>query len=379
VPIIPFTDGGAPDGTVGPVGTVNDEARAFELRFGGPVDVTGTSLAANSRLTQVLTLPRGRYRVSWYGRSPDASLPPNAVLYLNGAQVPSGAVGEWAVTSATAGWSRYWHVFEVTPSSGTTASVELGVGHGPTVAVKRVQLSSWMLESVDGSTPLNGALTGAPGPFMPSGYATGMVLPYAEDTDGDQFRRRWRRDCVRLCPSGFSSCEVSATEPYCFWETEFSISEESIEQGRIVRPGGFALGNFNYRFNSIALNFVGSAARVCEDDTRPSTCYSSGYVPYSLYHDGPFTVRNHVGGSYYAPVTPGRLEHGRGLAAERYVSNPISSADSALLGQYTHTEWRGRPLTGRYTVRVWDVEGVNFRGIADVQVVLGYHYWTRAE
>ena len=378
-PIIPFTDGGAPDGTVGAIGTTADEERAFELRFGGPSGVAGTSLAANSRLSQTLTLPVGRYRVSWYGRSPDSTLFPKDVLYVNGTQVSNASVGQWAVTSATAGWARYWYVFDVTSASGSTANAEIGFGHGATLSVKTVQLSSLMLESVDSSVALGTAITSAPGAFMPSGYGTGMVLPFGEDTDGDRFRQRWRRDCVRLCPGGFSSCEISATEPYCFYETQFAVSEESIEQGRIIRPGGFALGNFNYRFNSVALNFVGTGARTCEDDTRPSSCYSSAYIPYSLYHDGPFTVRNHVGGSYYAPVTPGRLEHGRGLAAERYISNPMSSADQSLLSQYTHSEWRGRPLTGRYTVRVWDVEGVNFQGIEDVQVVLGYHYWTRAE
>ena len=72
-------------------------------------------------------------------------------------------------------------------------------------------------------------------------------------------------------------------------------------------------------------------------------------------------------------------EFARGLAAERYITNPISSADQALIGPYLHSELRGRPLTGNFRVRVWDAAGVHFEGIEDVQLVLNYRYWTRFE
>lgn len=102
-------------------------------------------------------------------------------------------------------------------------------------------------------------------------------------------------------------------------------------------------------------------------------------MPYSLEHVGPYTVRNHMGRDYDVPLFTGRIEHARGLAAERYLTNPISTADRALIDPYMRRELRGRPLDGTYVLRVWEEPGVNFEGIEDVQVVLHYRYWTRLD
>ena len=109
------------------------------------------------------------------------------------------------------------------------------------------------------------------------------------------------------------------------------------------------------------------------------SCYAGGFIPYSLQHDGPFYVRNHIGGDFEAKIFPGSIEHARGLAAERVVTNPISSADRDLLQDYQRRELRGRPLDGVFTLRVWEEPGVNFAAIEDVQLVLKYRYWTRFE
>ena len=88
-------------------------------------------------------------------------------------------------------------------------------------------------------------------------------------------------------------------------------------------------------------------------------------------------VTNHMGDGYSAPLFEGVVEYARGLAAERYVSNPISSADNALIGPYERREFQGRPLSGNYVVRIWDDGVFQFDRLEDVQVVLGYRYWTR--
>ncbi len=88
---------------------------------------------------------------------------------------------------------------------------------------------------------------------------------------------------------------------------------------------------------------------------------------------------NHRGEDYDAPLFTGRIEHGRGLVAERYLTNPLSSADRSLAEPYLHRELRGRPLDGTYVVRVWDEPGVRFDWIEDVQVLLNYIYWTRTD
>jgi len=37
----------------------------------------------------------------------------------------------------------------------------------------------------------------------------------------------------------------------------------------------------------------------------------------------------------------------------------------------------GRPLAGKYTLRIWDDDALHFDRIEDIQIILGYRYWTR--
>jgi hypothetical protein len=153
------------------------------------------------------------------------------------------------------------------------------------------------------------------------------------------------------------------------------------ESGEILGGAGIALGNFNYRIDTIGLNFVGTGSRVCEDEGSLSSCYSSGYIPYSIKHLGPYTVIPYDGTrgafGYNAPLFEGRIEMARGLAAERYIGNPISPADRSLMDPYMRSELRGRPLAGSAVIRVWDLPGVNWFGVDDIQLVLNYRYFTR--
>jgi hypothetical protein len=157
----------------------------------------------------------------------------------------------------------------------------------------------------------------------------------------------------------------------------FNINQRDIEAGKIVNQAGFARGNFNYRIESVSLNFVGSGLRECSGSNLPSTCYSAGFLPYTFEHWGPYMVRNYDGQDYEAKLFTGRIEHARGLATERYLSNPLSSADAALIEQYTRSELQGRPLDGNFVVKVWEEEGMNFNAVEDIQLVLKYRYWTR--
>jgi hypothetical protein len=73
----------------------------------------------------------------------------------------------------------------------------------------------------------------------------------------------------------------------------------------------------------------------------------------------------------------GRIENARGLATERYLTGPLSTADRELIIDFTRFELQGRPLNGNFVLRVWDSPGANFNAIDDVQVVPKYRYWTR--
>jgi hypothetical protein len=234
-----------------------------------------------------------------------------------------------------------------------------------------------MLESLGNSdAPLFGI---EPTPFANTGAKRSQFLPVCEDTQGTVFRAtRWRTGSQVLCEDGFSgNCPGSAETPFHFWETTFNINQRDIESGRLLGKAGFARGNFNYRIDSVSVNFVGTGIHDCTDPSSPSTCNAAGYVPYTLIHNGPYFVRNHLGKDFEAELFTGRIENARGLATERYITNPPSSTDRDLLKNYDRLEFQGRPLDGNFVLRVWDTPGLNFEAIKDVQIVLNYRYWTR--
>jgi hypothetical protein len=84
-----------------------------------------------------------------------------------------------------------------------------------------------------------------------------------------------------------------------------------------------------------------------------------------------------LGQDFKADLFTGNIEHARGLANERYITNPISSSDQSMINQYLRKEFQGRPLVGNFVLRVWDEDGLDFNSIQDVQLVLNYTYWTR--
>jgi hypothetical protein len=239
-----------------------------------------------------------------------------------------------------------------------------------------ITLAAPMLELLE--DPFFVATTGEIGPFSDTRETRSVRLAVCEDTDGTVFRQqKWHRNCVKLCPDGYASDCREQARTECFWETAFHVDQRSIEAGHLFGLSGVAKGTFNYRIESVGLNFVGTGIRRCEDSNLPSTCHAAGYVAYSMLHDGPFFVRNHKGEDYRAHLFGGHIEHARGLSAERYVTNPIGSADRELLESYMRTEFNGRPLDGAFVLRVWDEDGFDFNSIEDVQLVLNYRYWTR--
>jgi hypothetical protein len=226
----------------------------------------------------------------------------------------------------------------------------------------------------------------APLAYFPTDDDRIAPLARCEDVDGSTFRsdHYWRRGCDYVCPDGIgASCAASATPDRsllrCYWETEFTLSQHRIEQGELMPTGGFAVGNFNYRHARIGVNLVGTNVRDCAGVASPSSCYASGFIPYTLDHTGPFTVRNHFGDEVEARLYDGRIEHAKALTAERYLTNPLSSADRALLDDYWRSELRGRTLPGHYRLRIYDAPGLEFENLEDVQLLFGYQYWTRFE
>ncbi|HZZ79410.1 MAG TPA: hypothetical protein VFE62_12880, partial [Gemmataceae bacterium] len=205
------------------------------------------------------------------------------------------------------------------------------------------------------------------------------MAPACPDNQGAAFRRtRWTRNCMKLCANGYAdACDDASATVECFQEATFAINQRGIESGDFLGPSGFAKGNFNYRLSDVSVNFVGTGLVGCENSNFPNSCYGSGNLQYSLAHGGPYFVRNHEGRDARINLFEGHIEHARGLATERYLTNPLSKSDQSLIDQYRRTEFRGRPLDGNFTLRVWEKPGMNFQALEDVQLMLRYRYWTR--
>jgi len=216
-------------------------------------------------------------------------------------------------------------------------------------------------------------------PFANTADDLTQMVSDCQDTNGDYFRsRRWTHSCVKLCADGFAeNCTGTSSKDYCYWEADFGVSQRDIQQGKVFNFSGFARGNFNYRIDSVGINFVGTGIRNCSASASPDACYGGGYVPYTLTHTGPFYVRNFRGEDVESRLFDGSIEHARGLGSERYLTNPLSDADNSLIKQFMRGEFTGRPLDGNFVLRVWEEDGVDFTAIQDVQVVLNYRYWTK--
>ncbi len=343
----------------------------FQLGFGddgyGNCDEPGAcGWQPGAGLVQRLELGPGRYIYSWYAKE-FAQGSTYAGFVRVGEQMyvqPTGNISE-------GNGYRSWIVFDLAEQ----ASVTLGFQRPSQGMGGPVLVAAPMVERLDSphSDPVPGVFEDATG----SGV---VVRRVCEDTDGENFRLdRWTRGAMNLCPDGYSSDCTDRADLHPYSEISFHVNQRAIEEGVMFNQSGFARGNFNYRIESIGLNFVGTGIRDCSDSDLPSTCYAGGYVPYTMIHEGPYYVRNHLGDDYRSRLFTGRIEHGRGLATERYLSNPVSSADQELLAPFIRNEFQGRPLDGNFVLRVWDDPDVNFDAIEDVQIILHYRYWTRFE
>jgi len=382
-------------------------ATGFELRFGGSAATTST------RLSQDVFLEEGTYRISWYGQPTTSAPDPSgivAVFDASGAPLldtrPRAAarVGECdapgprqacisnascaaGVTCLLPAWTRYHHFFSVRRDQ--TVEVALVPGWSDP-GVRRPWIAGLMLEDVSGAVsgdfyrsvrdpstgstaPLN--IVYQPGAYFGTGETNTRVLSACADIDGAVFRSSWSYGCVRVCPDGYDGdCDDFVATSRCYYQLSIPFDANQIASRLTSTPTGFADGNYNYRVDGLAVNVVGVGVRNCSGGTPG--CFSSGNLAYSLVHRGDFPVTNARGETYYAPLFPGRIESARALLAERYLTNPISSADRALIGDYIRLEFAGRPLAGTVFLRIWDEPGLDFERVEDVQLVLNYRYWT---
>ena len=377
---------------------------SIRIEFGTetPVVVEGVprrSVTLSSRRVQWVPLDAGVYRLSWFGAREEKLSEPNvdparALRVVSAFNFREDSAGneiwdESSVFTATVaseavdgqpGWYRYWTAFEL--DAPTVVGVAIVPDYAPTATeptYRVVELGALMLEDVSRSLgSLDAAVVAAarPGVYFDTTDSLTALVDVCEDTDGTGFREKWHAGRERLCPEGYGrDCPDEVAVYRRYWELSVPMSADSLQRGAGTRPAGFASGNFNYRIDRVGLNLVGTELREC-DATTGSSCYASGNIGYSIEHAGPYIVRNALGQTYEAPITGGRIETARALAAERYIGNPLSSADRALIEPYMRREFRGRPLWGHFRVRLWHDGDFAFERLEDVQLVVDYRYWT---
>lgn len=377
--------------------------RGFDVTFAPNCDVSSVCDYTNdAAVVQEITLNGGVYRLSFYGKDA-AAVDVASVASLEMQTDVGGDPVVFAVDSSldevlSSSWVRYFRYFRVPyVEGGTTVSVGLWPDAMMVPVPQRVEVAGLQLEFVTdtvGTRSNWNSLSQAdvdaePHVFYPDRFIATTAQGYAlfdtcSTDEPAEFTPEFTYQCDRVCRGGLSTERClpdEAPELVCYWEYPFRITEEQLLQRESGFGGGFAFGNFNYRSGEIAVNVVGTGVRDC-DGPGSRACHATGTVPFSLTHeplgeDRTYLVSTHEGGSYNAQLFPGRIESARALAAERYLTNPVSGSDRALLSDYMRRELRGRPLPGRYVIRVWDAPGVNFSAVEDIQILWNYRYFTR--
>jgi len=224
-----------------------------------------------------------------------------------------------------------------------------------------------------------------PGEYVETTSPGMGILHVCPDLDGAELRSLFDTRCQNLCPSGFGGLDCrdggdGVIGQSCAYESEFAIDLGQIERGELIPSGAIALGNYNYRHDLVAVNLVGTNVRDCSQSQEPATCYSNAYLPITIEHRGhALPVRNHSGETLEFDFGVGYVEHGKALASEVVLTNPLTGAMDTLLQPYYKGELRGRPLTGDYRLRIWHDDALNWNNVEDIQLVFRYRYWTRFE
>lgn len=196
----------------------------------------------------------------------------------------------------------------------------------------------------------------------------------------------------RLVPSSqcssLSGADVQAAFRYsctptkeCFYELAAPIVLDtgSLGKGDSRLQGLLAAGNFNFRHITVAANIVGTGVYDCSS-TPSQSCFAKAVVEYTLDHDA-FQVGvlgwnlNEVQTFNFGSAG---INRAKALAAERYITTPIGSADLGLLSQpgVEKSEYRGRPIDGAYRLKIWDTPQLRWDRVEDIQFVLRYRYWS---
>jgi hypothetical protein len=131
----------------------------------------------------------------------------------------------------------------------------------------------------------------------------------------------------------------------------------------------------------VAVNVVGSDVMDCQE-TGSATCYGSAYLEYDLRHSAfNVPIDDYVGDVRCFDFAEAAIRGGKALAAERFITLPLGSADADLIHQsaFLKSELSGRPLSGTYHFRLKDVPGLIWGHVDDIQLIINHRYWSRVD
>jgi hypothetical protein len=337
---------------------------------------TAPSLIPSGVVFQPVQLSPGTYMLSWWDQARDPSTgallpmtatpPPYLVAVLGPSgsevasltptptvQVPSTAT-DAGVSPST--WSQR-QVLTFVVGHGGTYQVVFGASTGASAALGSVAIADVQLEMTQAST--------SPSTYVQTDDSK-LVTQYGCPPSDSALRSAFQHNC-----------DASGN---CFYDlvVPLLVNTEGLAGSGLPIATKLAPGNYNYRHLNLAVNLVGTGVVDCTQTPTPD-CFATGYVQYDLQHDGTNAgITDYNGNTRVFDFGLASIRHGKALAAERYITAPIGSADQSLLSQpgIQHIEFQGRPLDGVYRLRIWDSPALKFSQLQDIQIVLNYEYWS---
>jgi hypothetical protein len=204
-------------------------------------------------------------------------------------------------------------------------------------------------------------------------------------TDGyplidDLYKKYPNEERIKLLKKAFTHVTDDAGGD-SYYVYRFNMDVEDIEKGLLGQYGVLAPDNFNYRMRTLAVNVVGTDVLNCSNALAPANCAANQWLSYDLMQMGDVSIRNHHDEANVRTfnIPTGNIRGGKAWVAEQVIGYPISGAHQNALAQMQKVSLMGRPIQGIFELRIYDTPELKWPNVEDIQLVLGYHYWTKSE
>lgn len=136
---------------------------------------------------------------------------------------------------------------------------------------------------------------------------------------------------------------------------------------------------YNARWGLMAVNFVGTGIRDCQNAIDPKGCYSEPFIRYNLTHVGPSWVTDYDGRWNLLGLSTGKIEAGKGLAAELWLDPLKDGWSTSYISAAARSEWQHRSLGGAYELEFEVTPDVKLDRIERLQILVGSTSWVKQQ